>query len=80
MSGRDEAHGDDDLTRDVQNLVSLGLRLSDIQKLWRGLRHVEPSAVHAAGERLMAAKEVPIARQASLGLELVVRCAAESPC
>ena len=61
------------LDNDVATLVSLGLRLADIERLWGKLPHFDAAAVRAAGERLMAQPkpEVPVGRQASLGLELL---------
>ena len=58
-------HEDD---RDVAMLLGLGLSVAAIEKLWGG-----EGKARAAAERLMAERsaEVPIGRQASVGLELI---------
>ena len=60
------------LEKDVATLVGLGLHLADIEKLWE-CAGVGAQQVRLVGERLMREQHtaVPVARQASLGLDLL---------
>ena len=62
------------LDNDVANLLQLGLSLEQIEGIWNKQGRPElAGCAREAGERLMSSGDnvVPIARQASLGLELV---------
>ena len=62
------------LDEDLAALLSLGLQLSDVERLWRQNKQIDMSDVYAAGTRLLAQPGKPvIARQASVGIEIARR-------
>ena len=62
------------LDEDLAALLSLGLQLSDVERLWRQNKQIDMSDVYAAGTRLLAQPGKPvIARQASVSLEIARR-------
>jgi hypothetical protein len=61
------------LEEDLCALLSLGLQLSDVERLWRNNKEVSMAAVCAAGVRLLGQPGLPIKRQVSVGLELAIR-------
>lgn len=71
---RESSQAADDLTEvskdDVRELLALGLRLHDLQRLWRHT-NVDMRRLPALVAELVAEEgSLPLARQASLGLEL----------
>lgn len=60
------------LDEDIAALLSLGLQLSDVEKLWRNNKNVSMEDVYASGTRLLGRPfaGLPIKRQVTVGLEI----------
>ena len=58
------------LDEDLAALLSLGLQISDVERLWRENKEVDMSEVFAAGARLLGQPGVPVKRQVTVGLEI----------
>jgi hypothetical protein len=62
------------LDRDLAELLALGLRLEDVERLWqRQNAEVAPESVVAAGARLMGSHGLPVRRQVTVGLEIAAK-------
>ena len=68
----DDAHAKS-LDEDLSALLSLGLQLSDVERLWSQNKEVDMSDVYAAGTRLLGQTGTPVKRQVTVGLEIAKR-------
>ena len=63
------------MDEDLAQLLNLGLKLKDVERLWENVPGMEPVLLQASAERLLQGKSetgtVKMQRQASLGIELL---------
>lgn len=78
QESKDASHDVGDLDADIAAFLNLGLKLADIERLWAKVPGIDLGVVHAVGARLLEGTspagqraKVTLARQASLGLELL---------
>ena len=64
---------DTTMMSDMQKMLELGLSLTDIERMWTNVPGIDMAKVHEVGDKLLSRNKVPLARQASVGLELLRR-------